>query len=106
MCGVVAGFSDVSDILSAMSYRGDGRPFRTLRRGGANLGHVRLAIRDLCPEADQPVDVPNDRTSFGFVGELFDLGGVSELDFLTYGVGGPEDLGDFLKTLEIGRAHV
>lgn len=100
MCGVVAGFSDVSDILSAMSYRGDGRPFRTLRRGGANLGHVRLAIRDLGPEADQPVDVPNDRTSFGFVGELFDLGGVSELDFLTYGVGGPEDLGDFLKTLD------
>lgn len=100
MCGVVAGFSDVSDILSAMSYRGDGRPFRTLRRGGANLGHVRLAIRDLGPESDQPVDVPNAQASFGFVGELFNLGGMSELDFLASGVGGPEDLGDFLKTID------
>lgn len=100
MCGVVAGFSDVSDILSAMSYRGDGRPFRTLRRGGANLGHVRLAIRDLGPGSDQPVDVPNARTSFGFVGELFDLGGVSELDFLTSGVGRSEGLGDFLKSID------
>lgn len=100
MCGVVAGFSDVSDILSAMSYRGDGRPSRILRRGGANLGHVRLAIRDLGPESDQPVDVPNVRASFGFVGELFDLDGVSELDFLTYGVGWFECLGNFLKTLD------
>lgn len=100
MCGVVAGFSDVSDILSAMSYRGDGRPFRTLSRGGANLGHVRLAIRDLGPGSDQPVDVPNARTSFGFVGELFGLDGMSELDFLTYGVGWFECLGNFLKTID------
>lgn len=100
MCGIVAGFSDVSGILSAMRYRGDGRPSRTLERGGAHLGHVRLAIRDLGPESDQPVDVPYARTSFGFVGELFGLGGVSELDFLTYGVMEPKTLGNFLKAID------
>lgn len=100
MCGIVAGFSDVSGILSAMSYRGDGRPSRTLKRGGASLGHVRLAIRDLGPESDQPVDVPDARTSFGFVGELFDLGGMSELDFLAQGVKEPKTLSDFLKTID------
>lgn len=100
MCGIVAGFSDVSGILSAMSYRGDGRPSRTLERGGAHLGHVRLAIRDLGPESDQPVDVPEARTSFGFVGELFGLGGMSELDFLAYGVREPKTLSDFLKTID------
>lgn len=100
MCGVVAGFSDVSDILSAMNYRGDGRPFRILKRGGAHLGHVRLAIRDLGPDSDQPVDVPGTKTSFGFVGELFDLGGMSELDFLTSGVRESRVLGNFLKTID------
>lgn len=100
MCGIVAGFSDVSGILSVMSYRGDGRPSRTLERGGAHLGHVRLAIRSLGPESDQPVDVPEARTSFGFVGELFGLGGVSELGFLTSGVLNPETLSDFLRAID------
>lgn len=100
MCGIVAGFSDVSDILSAMSYRGDGRPFKVTERGGAHLGHVRLAIRDLGLEADQPIDLPESWTSFGFVGELFNLDGVSELDFLASGIDGSRGLGNFLKTID------
>lgn len=74
MCGIVAGFSDVSGILSAMRYRGGGRPSGTLERGGAHLGHVRLAIRSLGPESDQPVDVPEAQTSFGFVGGAIRFG--------------------------------
>lgn len=100
MCGIVAGFSDVFDILSAMNYRGDGRPPRVVKRGSAYLGHVRLAIRDLGPEADQPVDVPEVRTSFGFVGEIFNTEHKPELDFLAEGFRVAMSWETFLKTID------
>jgi len=98
MCGLVAGFSDLSPVLESMPYRGDGRPAKIVTRGSASLGHVRLAIRDLSSASDQPVETS--KHSFAFVGEIFNTGEKSELEFLSDGMQNSENTEDFLKTID------
>jgi asparagine synthetase B (glutamine-hydrolysing) len=69
--------------LEVMGYRGDGEPghCNIKRFAGWTIGHVRLAIQDRTPEADQPFD--GRYGVYAFVGEFFNHTAGEQLHLLS-----------------------